>query len=257
MSKYGMRNRKALIIHCGGNGQEAILEAIRAFLLSNHGGAWEGYEITVAPEDCSEAWLDEYFWNCRSAAYFLLFHIGRRHHDERKGIMYHLPNGEEVSWTWLRIKTQDAPTLLIADDSPCTTIGNWDYDDAPGMTDKKKRSLCREMYDDAISLLPYGMFVTASAYHPGEDGAKKPHGDGCYIASLIEAAEKIRTYNHRPPGMVYSIAMAHTMAARTIKEQTDGVQMPTLERIEKKRQPPFLVKIRKRKNKTKRTSPIR
>lgn len=255
--------RETLIIHTGSNeATKPEVERIREFLHSNQGGAWENYEIIVAPDDCSEAWLKEYFLKSRSMSFFLLFFIGRKCFDQRKGMMYCLPNGEAVSWMWLRIKTQDVPTLLITDGCQQGTDerkgGERRNDDTDSVTDTKKRKQCRKMFDEALEYLPNGIFITASSDNMEETEQENTLKSGCYLDALFEAAEKILTSSFRKPGVVYSINDVHRVAAKKVKELTDGEQTPSLKEVYQKNwQIPFLVKMRKRKITTKRKKPIR
>lgn len=262
MNNVTMVNRRALIIHNADGRQEQVLEKIQAFLRSNHGGAWEGYEITVAPSDCSETWLEEYFRNRRSTSYYLLFYIGRKYIDERKGMMYCLPSGEAVSWMWLRIKTKDVPTLLITD---CCWQGTDNMkggerrnDDTAAITDDKKRKQCRKMYDEALEYQPWGVFVTASSDNMEEPTQEQSQSDGIYLGALFEATEKILTSSFRKPGVAYSIDDVHRVAAKKVRELSGGEQTPSLKKVHNNNwQFPFLVKMRKRKITTKRKKPIR
>ena len=122
-------------------------------------------------------------------------------------------------------------------------------DDTASVVNDKKRKQCRKMYDEALEYPAWGMFVTASSDDMEATMQETSQTGGCYLEALFEAAEKILTSSSRKPDVVYSIDDVHRVAAKKVKELTGGGQTPSLTGTEKKRQLPFLVRMRKRKKK--------
>lgn len=249
--------RKALIIHNSGDasnylkGVSVDIANISRFLLSDYGGAWEDNEITVAPDNNTAEWLENYFRNSGIVDYYLIFYTGHGSYDEEKGPVYWLNPNEGIYNAWLQDRIgENATTMLISDS--CQVIemlekgGILDSRTFSAIGSETDRAKCRELYNDALRKLPKGMFVTASSVSPGEEATENSKFGGYYIHSLLQTAKDI-VHNQEYPNGVYGIGYIHSLAAEQVEQLSAGKQTPYIEGYTRSSQPPFIVKTRPKK----------
>lgn len=246
--------RKALIIHNSGDvsnflkGVSVDIVNIRNFLLSDYGGAWEDNEITVAPNNCTAKWLEDYFRNAGLVDYYLIFYTGHGSYDEEKGPIYWLNHNEGIYNAWLQAQIDENTTTMLISDS-CQVIEKLEKGDIlesrtfSAVDLEIDRAKCRELYSDALRKLPKGMFVTASSVSPGEEAAENSKFGGYYIYSLLHAAKDI-VQNQEYPNGIYGIGYIHSLATEQVKRLSAGKQTPYIEGYTRSSQPPFIVKLR-------------
>ena len=246
--------RKALIIHNSGDasnflkGVSVDIANIRRFLLCDYGGAWEDKEITVAPDNCTAEWLEDYFRNAGLVDYFLIFYTGHGSYDKEKGPIYWLNHNEGIYNVWLQDRIDENTTTMLISDS-CQVIeklekgGILELRTFSAVDLETDRAKCRKLYNDVLRKLPKGMFVTASSVSPGEEAAENSKFGGYYIHSLLQTAKDI-VQNQEHPNGVYGIGYIHSLAAEQVKQLSAGKQTPYIEGYTRSSQPPFIVKLR-------------
>lgn len=245
--------RRALIIHYSGSGANHLngvridIANINQFLCSDCGGAWEDDEITIAPNNCSAVWLENYFKNSGLVDYHLIFYSGHGSYDEEEGPIYWLNNEEVIYNAWLQEQIGDNAAMLISDS--CQVIEELQkggilesrsFSSTGLATDRVK---CRRLYNDVLRKLPHGMFVTASSVSPGEEAAEDDIYGGYYIHSLLQSAKDI-ILNEEFQNGVYGIGYIHSLASEEVEQLSKGKQTPYLKGYTRSSQPPFIVKLR-------------
>ena len=246
--------RKALIIHNSGDashflkGVSVDIANICRFLLSNYGGAWEDNEITVAPDNSTAEWLENYFRNAGLVDYYLIFYTGHGSYDEEKGPVYWLNHNEGIYNAWLQDRIGENTTTMLISDS-CQVIEELEkggilesrtFSAVDLETDSAK---CRKLYNDVLRKLPKGMFVVASSVSPGEEAAENSKFGGYYIHSLLQTAKDI-VQNQEYQNGVYGIGYIHSLAAEQVEQLSAGKQTPYIEGYTRSSQPQFIVKLR-------------
>ena len=245
--------RKALIIHYSGDtstylkGVAVDVENISKFLRSDFGGAWENDEITIASNNCTAEWLENYFKNAGLVDYHLIFYSGHGSYDEEKGPIYWLNDEEGIYNTWLQERIGDNAAAMLISDS-CQVIEELQKGgvlesrsfSATGLATDKVR--CKKLYNDALRKLPKGMFVTASSVSPGEEAFEDDIYGGYYIHSLLQSAKNIIQDEEFPNG-VYGIGYIHSLASDELEQLSKGKQTPYLRGYTRSSQPPFIVKF--------------
>lgn len=249
--------RKALIIHNSGDasnflkGVSVDIANIRRFLLSDYGGAWEDNEITVAPDNCTAKWLEDYFINAGVVNYYLIFYTGHGSYNEEKGPIYWLNHNEGIYNAWLQDRIDENTTTMLISDS-CQVIeklgkgGILESRTFSSVDLETDRAKCRELYNDALRKLPKGMFVTASSVSPGEEAEENSKFGGYYIHSLLQTAKDI-VQNQEYSNGIYGIGYIHSLAAGQVTQLSAGNQTPYIEGYTRSSQPPFIVKLRPQK----------
>lgn len=157
--------RKALIIHNSGDashflkGVSVDIANICRFLLSNYGGAWEDNEITVAPDNSTAEWLENYFRNAGLVDYYLIFYTGHGSYDEEKGPVYWLNHNEGIYNAWLQDWIGENTTTMLISDS-CQVIeelekgGILESRTFSAVDLETDRAKCRKLYNDVLRKLP-------------------------------------------------------------------------------------------------------
>lgn len=245
--------RKALIIHNHGtkskylHGVDHDVQNIPQFLKSDFGGAWEDYEITIAPNNCSVKWLEDFFMQHNGIVdYYLLFFVGHGSYDPSIGPIYWLSEEENISNLWLKRQVADTPTMLITDS--CYVIeklqqgGIMESRTFSSQSAQNHRVKCKKAYNDQLRKLPRRSFTTASSVMPGEEAGENSEKGGYYIISLLEACHEI-IKSDDAENAVYGIGFIHYIASKTVNQLSKGQQTPYLEGYTRTSQPPFLVKL--------------
>ena len=248
--------RRALIIQNPGKpprepyagGVLVDARAIKAFLKSNEGGAWEEEEIEVLDIDTNIQEIQDYFAvQAETQDYQFILFAGHGDYSQEDGPMYYLWNGDEFNHRWLEDLVGDVPTLLIADScqviiklnegGPIASTRHFS-----SLSDSDRRREYREAFDKKLAELPRGMFVTAASTSIGEEARDDSRRGGLYTQSLLSACKEVLEDPNEENG-VYGIGYIHYLASQKVEKASDDKQHPELYGYTRSHQPPFLVKL--------------
>lgn len=232
----------------GGNklpGVPKDMDAMKYFLLSPSGGAWENTETFDIVQPISKV----QFLNCLRKAtsnyeYLFIYFSGHGELSRAYDPLFVLPGGEEVSLNEIKTICTSIPTLMIADscqglqkfgDGGILTEGRKMF----SVTDPLKMFKARRAFDKELRVLP-SIFTFVSSVSPGQYAGDGNLG-GRYSYNLLLACEKI--VNGNDEDGVYGICYPHTLAAQMVSKMSNGEQTPSISGYNRTFQPPFLVKL--------------
>lgn len=246
--------RRVIIIGYDG-GKANYLEGVKydvanytAFLKSNQGGVWGDDEITVfngSNKRVIRLFISEEVR--KGCQYFLIVFTGHGYCDRSGETFFEVCAQDAISLSEIRAWVKETPCLMIADSCHAVPAG------LEPLTESRIRLFSsggrfyfraqfREEYNRALSVLPKGSFVFASACSFGETADDTENG-GLYSRAIITAAEQ--EISASTASEIVSIGWIHHIAKEIVIRESDGRQHPEISGIVRGYpQPPFVVILR-------------
>jgi len=222
------------------------IDAIKAFLRSPYGGAWNNNEIFEVVKPINKSTFILLMTKTAEEHEYVFIYFGG--HGELSGLgvpTFVLPGGECITLDEIKQGCINKPTFMISDS--CQGIPH--YKDGGVLTEGLKmfsvtdpvlEFRSRRMFDKELQLLPT-MFTYASAVSPGQFASEGDNG-GLYTQNLINACKNIIDNKQEENG-VYGICYPHSMAALAVRTNSSNRQRPCISGYNRTYQPPFLVKL--------------